>query len=1058
MSSTKFISNEDGQTLQQRFALRIKNTQFFDVLVGYFYSSGFKAIYPSLENTEKIRILIGISTDYQTFKAVQSAKMSHTEVSDKFSELVKDELEESEDTIDTEESINKFKEWLLEGRIEIRAYPDEKIHSKIYIMTADEKTRSFTKGSVITGSSNFTESGLRGNIEFNVELKDESDYDYALERFEALWKKGVDLSERYVQTINQDTWLKDDVTPYELYLKFLYEYFRSEINDEQDFSNLKRPENFQPLEYQQHAVRTAKRILNEYNGVFISDVVGLGKTYMGTMLCQLLNVPTLVIAPPHLVATENPGSWSNAFSDFNIDKYYECESKGKIDQLAARRDLHRFEVVLIDEAHNYRNEDTQTYTYLNTICKNKKVILVTATPYNNSPDDLLSQIKLFQASRNSNIPNLPNIEFFFNQLKNNLKGLNRIEQPNEYLEQVKKNARMIRERLLKYIMVRRTRQEIQTYYGKDLEANGMRFPALKDPQPILYQFDEHENKMFDSTLTILASEFNYARYRPKDYLKDQKKLTTLDKIRERNITKFMKILVIKRLESSYYAFTKTMERLIKSYEHFIDQYNSGTIYISKKYFQRVMDLLEKGDLETIDDMVESSEIEKYEVKEFEDHFIDDLHEDLQNCKNILLDWKKITSDSKLNTFKDLLTKDKVFKNNKFIIFTESKDTSDYLKEALNTFTFLNNRVINFSGDNTSHEERRQVLNNFDNNAKDRKDDFDVLITTDVLAEGVSLHRCNTVINYDIPWNPTKIMQRVGRINRVDTPHDTLFTYNFFPTEKGNNEIGLKENAEAKIKAFISLLGTDAKLLTEDEEVEAHSLFEFLNSKQALDGDETEGQSELGYLQEIRAVRDENSSLFLKIKKLPKKCRAARDSENKGLLTFLRRGDLKRFYFTDKNKKTIEKNFVESAQLLKATPNDKSSQFNSDYYELLALNKSELDLAISESIEDIGKQSGGQNSLNQLKKLLSVPQIKNYHGFVEEQEKYLKNVIKEINNGTLVKGKAKEALKACQPLIKDPIKFINRLKDIIPEDTFITEKKSLDDNLTKKEVILSEYFS
>ena len=147
MSSTKFISNEDGQTLQQRFALRIKNTQFFDVLVGYFYSSGFKAIYPSLENTEKIRILIGISTDYQTFKAVQSAKMSHTEVADKFSELVKDELEESEDTIDTEESINKFKEWLLEGRIEIRAYPDEKIHSKIYIMTTDENTSSFTKGS-----------------------------------------------------------------------------------------------------------------------------------------------------------------------------------------------------------------------------------------------------------------------------------------------------------------------------------------------------------------------------------------------------------------------------------------------------------------------------------------------------------------------------------------------------------------------------------------------------------------------------------------------------------------------------------------------------------------------------------------------------------------------------------------------------------------------------------------------------------------------------------------------------------------------------------------------
>ena len=1056
MSNTKFISNEDGHTLQERFASRIKNTQFFDVLVGYFYSSGFKAIYPSLENTEKIRILIGISTDYKTFKAVQSAKMSHKEVGDSFSELVKDELDESEDNIDVEESIAKFKEWLESKKIEIRAYPDEKIHSKIYIMTADEKTRSFTKGSVITGSSNFTESGLRGNIEFNVELKDEADYDYALEKFEELWEKGVDLSERYVQTINQETWLKDNVTPYELYLKFLYEYFKSDINDEEDFSNLFRPKNFKPLEYQEHAVITAKRILNEYNGVFLSDVVGLGKTYMGTMLCQILRVPTLVIAPPHLIAKENPGSWRNAFSSFNIDTYYECESKGKIDQLAARDDLHRFRVVLIDEAHNYRNEDTQTYTYLNTICKNKKVILVTATPYNNSPNDLLSQIKLFQASRNSNIPNLTNIEFFFNQLKKNLKGISKTEQPDEYLEQVKRNARLIRERLLKYIMVRRTREEIKTYYGKDLESKNMSFPKIKDPQPIFYQFDSLENTTFDNTLTLLASDFNYARYRPLDYLKDQKKLSALDKTRQKNITKFMKILVIKRLESSYYAFSKTMERLIKSYEHFIDQYHSGTIYISKKHFQKIMDLLEKGDLEAVDDLVEKGDIEKYEAKEFEDYFIDDLNKDLLNCKKILKEWNKIKSDSKLNTFKELINKDKVFKKNKYIIFTESKDTSDYLKESL--APLLNNRVINFSGDNTSQDERKKVLNNFDNNSNERRDDYDVLITTDVLAEGVSLHRCNTVINYDIPWNPTKIMQRVGRINRVDSPHDTLFTYNFFPTEKGNNEIGLKENAEAKIKAFISLLGTDAKLLTDDEEVEAHSLFEFLNSQQAVGGEDVGEVSELGYLKEIRAIRDEDSDLFLKIKKMPRKCRAARNSENKGLLTFLRRGSLKRFYFSEINKDTIEKDFIEAAQLLKAEVNEKSGKFSPDYYELLASNKRKLDSAIDESNEEVGKKTGGKNVLNDLRNLLSVKEIKNYHGYVEHQEKYLKDLIKEINNGSLVKGKAKEALNACEPLRKDPIKFINRLKDIIPEDIFTKEKKSLDDNLTKKEVILSEYFS
>ena len=144
----------------------------------------------------------------------------------------------------------------------------------------------------------------------------------------------------------------------------------------------------------------------------------------------------------------------------------------------------------------------------------------------------------------------------------------------------------------------------------------------------------------------------------------------------------------------------------------------------------------------------------------------------------------------------------------------------------------------------SNADREKVIDNFDNNAKNQKDDFDILITTDVLAEGVSLHRCNVVINYDLPWNPTKIMQRVGRINRVDTPHDILYTYNIFPTKKSDDEIGLKQNAEAKIKAFISLLGVDAKLLTDDEEVEAHSLFDKLNAKETIVGDEDTDESPL----------------------------------------------------------------------------------------------------------------------------------------------------------------------------------------------------------------------
>ena len=200
-SDLTFITNENGDSLQSRFASLIKDTQYFDVLVGYFYTSGFHAVSESLESTDKVRILIGISTNRETYDILKKIK-SHKEVKDEFSEEVKSELENSDNTQLVEEGILKFTNWLKEGKLEIRAYPEEKIHSKIYIMTFPEEDRD--AGRVITGSSNFTRNGLIENLEFNVELKNRSDYEFAKAKFEELWLKGVDVSEKYVETIQQD--------------------------------------------------------------------------------------------------------------------------------------------------------------------------------------------------------------------------------------------------------------------------------------------------------------------------------------------------------------------------------------------------------------------------------------------------------------------------------------------------------------------------------------------------------------------------------------------------------------------------------------------------------------------------------------------------------------------------------------------------------------------------------------------------------------------------------------------------------------------------------------
>src|SRR4030043_391764 len=417
-----FITNEEGNTLQDRFRVLLKDTRFFDVLVGYFYTSGFYTLYQSLEDTEKIRILIGINTNKQTSDLIQQSQspsqgtfqFSHSEAKEEFSRILSGEMATSEDNRNVEDGVSRFQEWLKNGKLEIKAYPSENIHAKLYIMTFAEGTMDV--GRVITGSSNFTQSGLISNLEFNIELKNRGDYEFALAKFNQLWANAVDVKDEYLETIQTKTWLNNTITPYELYLKFLYEYFKEKINIDQDTADSQyQPEDFLDLKYQREAVKDAKSKLEEYGGVFLSDVVGLGKTYISALLADQLDGRNLVIAPPVLLDKDSPGSWPNVFYDFKIAAKF--ESLGKLDRLI-EQGTERYKNIFIDESHRFRTETTATYEQLAQICRGKRVVLVTATPLNNYPKDILSQIKLFQKARKSTIPNLPNLEDFFNTLDN----------------------------------------------------------------------------------------------------------------------------------------------------------------------------------------------------------------------------------------------------------------------------------------------------------------------------------------------------------------------------------------------------------------------------------------------------------------------------------------------------------------------------------------------------------------------------------------------------------------------------------------------------------------
>lgn len=1052
-----FFTNEPDQTLLDRFRVTIEqNTRFFDVIVGFFRTSGFFHLYKSLEKTERIRILVGISLNRYAYQLIQKAEqekqlslqISNSEAKEDFVESVVSEMDDSPDKLEVQKGVEKFIEWIKLGKLEIRAYPSASIHAKVYIMTFGEGDRDV--GRVITGSSNFTEGGLRDNLEFNVELKNRADYEFALEKFNELWKNSVPVSQDYIEAINSRTWLNDSITPYELYLKFLYEYLKEKINiDQAEIIKRYLPENFLDLEYQAEAVKDAKLKLEEYGGVFLADVVGLGKTYISALLAQQLEGRHLVIAPPALLDEKNPGSWTNIFRDFGVTAYF--KSIGKLDDII-KEGTDRYKNVFIDEAHRFRTETNTSYEMLAQICRGKRIILVSATPLNNSPKDILSQLKLFQKAHDCTLPNpkVRDLEKFFNRLYERVKDLNRQQDYDEYIKVTKENSKEIRENVLKYLIVRRTRKEIENYFADDLKRQGLKFPEIDDPKQVFYEFDKKLDKIFTDTIRLItSSNFTYSRYTPLLYLKVG--ISQPEELSQKNMGKFMKLLLVKRLESSFYAFKNTLGRFIKSYTGFIREYDKGHVYVSKKYINKIFELLEDEDYESIQRLIDEDKAVEYKS----DDFSDDLRKALGNDLNILKQvhdlWVDIEYDPKIDKFLKLLNKDTILKENKLIVFTESKETADYLVEHLKAK--FGNIILSFSGQ-SSAEIKDKVIDNFDARARNQKNDYRILVTTEVLSEGVNLHRSNVVINYDIPWNPTRVIQRVGRINRVDTKFEKIYAYNFFPTVQSETEIGLKAAAVAKISAFIEMLGMDAKLLTDGEPIQSHELFNRLSSKKLLTGEDEEEESELKYLKVMRDIRDNNPELFEKIKRLPKKARTAKkySQHQNSLMTFFRKGKLRKIFNTN-IKEVQEVDFFKAAEILRAERETLRETIPKDYYNFLDINKREFELATADEVRQF-KATGGRSSDTKL--LHTIKAIKSFKGLTDEDEEYLTKVIRLIEEGSLPKQTAKKIVKGTNGET-NPLKILSIIRKGIPQEFFMQHVSvTAAETSGLREVILSEY--
>jgi superfamily II DNA/RNA helicase len=619
---------------------------------------------------------------------------------------------------------------------------------------------------------------------------------------------------------------------------------------------------------------------------------------------------------------------------------------------------------------------------------------------------------------------------------------------------VQENAREIRDKVLQYLMVRRTRSEIEKYFGEDLKAQKLRFPEVRNPEPVFYELNDEENEIFIKTIELITKDFKYARYMPLIYYKGED-ASQPEVQAQRNLGKFMKILMVKRLESSFYAFRNTLERFINSYEHFIKEFDKGNVYVSKKYSAKIFEFLENDNDVAIQRLVDEDRAQRYAAKDFTPEFKKDLESDLATLKEISKMWQSVKRDPKLLKFIDVLLSNPILKENKIIIFTESKETAEYLGKNLGSK--FPDQVLTFTGGSNAST-REKVTQNFDAKVRFPKDDYRILVATEVLAEGVNLHRSNTVINYDIPWNPTRLMQRVGRINRVDTKFDIIYSFNFFPTQQANDQIKLKEAAEAKIQAFIQMLGTDAQLLTEGEAIESFSLFNRLTSSKTITGEGEEEDSELKYLQIIRNIRDNDPELFEKIKRLPKKARTARanDDSNNAALTYFRKGKLHKFYLSSTST-TDELDFFTAAKVLEADESIKRDKLGKDFYDYLKKNKEEFENSTIEELPEV-KMRGGRDSSTIILRMLKSNEMKYFPKFTDEDEHYIKEVIRLIEEGGLPKQTTKTLVKELSKET-NPMTILAKLKFNIAENFFIeTPVENAAQTAGPREVILSEYLA
>ncbi|MBI9038576.1 MAG: hypothetical protein JEY97_10625 [Bacteroidales bacterium] len=951
-----FITNTKESTiLTARLQKLISASSELKFLVGFFYFSGWQEIYKSLQKNDNVvlKILVGLQVDKYLSRIIEVENtddgLSNEEHFTQFIKSLGYAINNAE--MDNEEFYNQiefFIKLLEDERLIIKKTLNPN-HAKVYIFKLDEKYKNLfnIEGNFITGSSNLTKAGLHKQEEFNVEIRDYG-FDTAEKYFDDLWETAIPISESENGRNVIIDFLKNRVqssliTPYEAYAYILKTYLDLQDNKKvKPFIDRILEENgFEKYTYQIDAVNQALNIIENYNGVIVADVVGLGKSVIASLIANQLSKRGLILCPPGLIGdkNENSGWWEyrNKFKLYDWD----IESTGNIEVVAEslRKNYMGYEVVIIDEAHRFRNQDTSAYEALSDICRGKQVILLTATPFNNSPADIFSLLKLFIVPGKSGITIEADLEGRFNSYNYRFRNLSLIlknynskneekklkaekqyiklfgEKPPIDISKVRSNVALMAndiKNVITPVIIRRNRLDLKTDFEYKTEIKNL--SEVKDPKELFFELSAEQSKFYDRIITAYFSEegqFKGAIYRPFEYETKSKKKKDEEANRtfqqQRNLFDFMRRLLVKRFESSFGAFEQSIERFLRTHEmvkSFIN--SSGKYVLDRKVIDSIYNEDDNADdftLEAIENTLEEFkrnaegktspkhtkiyEIDKFEFKE---DFLKDIDNDIALFGKIQKEVKTlnlVNDDPKrkavLQEVKKVLCKENNPKR-KIILFTEYTDTVRHLKD------YFRNELLNrvtFCDGNISKKFAIELDANFNAKYESQKNDFDVLITSDKLSEGVNLNRAGLIINYDIPWNPTRVIQRVGRINRIGTKvFNELFIYNFFPTEQGSDIVKSREIASQKMFLIHNALGEDSKIFDSDEIPSPSGLFKKINSN--LDKDDEINITTI-VRNEFNKIKEEHPEVIERIKEMPNRTKTAKNYKENNTAVLRKKG-------------------------------------------------------------------------------------------------------------------------------------------------------------------------